>query len=186
MRLEIERKFLVTGDGWSRHIVSRHILRDGLISQTDRGKVRVRIDAERAWLTVKGARSGIARAEYEYEIPLEDAEEMLRNVCRGQLIEKTRFCVLDAGHLWTIDRFHGRLEGVVWAEIELQAADEVFERPDWVGEEVTADPRFRQTNLLDLCASGPLSITMETLFSAASDTAGHSAAPLGVLHAAKF
>lgn len=152
MHLEIERKFLVTGTGWREGATSRRALRDGLVSQGANGKVRVRLDGERAWLTVKGARSGISRTEFEYEIPVADAEHMFANVCSGSMIEKTRFLVPHAGHEWEVDVFQGPLSGLVWAEVELESETQAITLPPWAGREVTGDPRFRHANLLMLCA----------------------------------
>jgi CYTH domain-containing protein len=160
LRVEIERRFLVVSDAWRGDVVSLHHLRDGLLDQSDRGKTRVRIDGDRAWLTIKGQRSGISRREYEYEIPLGDAEELLRDVCSDCVIEKTRSLVRANDTLWTVDAFQGRLAGIVWAEIELADENQTFERPAWIGAEVTADPRFRQSNLLALGSTGEHPITM--------------------------
>ncbi|MER2267323.1 CYTH domain-containing protein [Methylobacterium oxalidis] len=151
MRVEIERKFRVAHDGWRAAATGRRILKDGLVGQFERGKVRVRLEADRAWLTVKGARSGLARAEFEYPVPREDAEAMLAGVCTGCLVEKTRYCVPHAGLTWEVDVYDGQLAGIILAEVELAHEAQDFDRPDWLGAEVTGDPRFRQTALLHLC-----------------------------------
>ncbi|MBX9931367.1 MAG: CYTH domain-containing protein [Methylobacterium sp.] len=162
MRFEIERKFLVAHDGWRKAATRVRYLKDGLIGQFGRGKVRVRLDDDGAWLTVKGARAeSIARPEFEYEIPRDDAEAMLRTVCTGCLIEKDRFCVPHAGLVWEVDVFRGSLDGIVLAEVELEQEDQAFDKPDWVGEEVTADLRFRQSTLLHLCSKATQPITIE-------------------------
>ncbi|HST95874.1 MAG TPA: CYTH domain-containing protein, partial [Microvirga sp.] len=122
--------------------------------------VRVRLETGRAWLTVKGARDGIARPEFEYEIPQIDAEEMLQSVCTGCLIEKSRHCVPHNGLIWEVDVFHGSLAGIVLAELELDHEDQPFTKPDWVGEEVTGDLRFRQSTLLHLCSKADRAITL--------------------------
>ncbi len=152
MHIEIERKFLVIGNAWRERTVRVRRLRDGLVSQGSNGKVRVRIDGSRAWLTVKGARSGITRTEFEYEIPLPDAERLMADVCTGHIVEKDRHLVPHEGRTWEIDVFRGPLDGLVWAEVELDHPDQVFARPDWIGLEVTGNPRFRHSNLLDACA----------------------------------
>lgn len=152
MRFEIERKFLVAHDGWRSDAAAIHRLRDGLIGQFSDSKVRVRLDAERAWLTVKGARVGLGRPEFEYEIPQADAEAMVGAVCQGCLIEKTRYCVPHAGLTWVVDVYEGDLTGIVLAEVELEHEDQVFTLPDWAGLEVSGDVRFRQTTLLRLRA----------------------------------
>ncbi|HJE22264.1 MAG TPA: CYTH domain-containing protein [Methylorubrum populi] len=148
MRFEVERKFLVADDRWRAEVVSQQKLTDGLIGQFDLGKVRVRLDEGRAWLTVKGARVGLGRPEFEYEIPRVDAEAMLSLVCDTCLIEKTRHCVPHGGHVWEIDVYEGALAGMILAEVELEHEEEPFERPDWLGPEVTGDLRFRQSALL--------------------------------------
>lgn len=160
MRFEIERKFLVAHEGWRAAATGRRNLRDGLVGQFGRGKVRVRLDEDRAWLTVKGARLGISRPEFEYEIPGRDAAAMLQNVCIGGIIEKTRHSVPHDGLTWVVDEFGGCLAGIVLAEVELDAEDQPFSRPDWLGAEVTGDLRFRQTTLLHLCAQSGRPVTM--------------------------
>jgi adenylate cyclase len=154
MRFEIERKFLVVHDGWRAAATHRMELRDGLIGQYARSKVRVRLDGGRAWITVKGARQGLGRPEFEYEIPAADAEHMLTGLCIGRTLEKTRSVVPFAGLSWTVDEFRGPLAGIVLAEVELEDENQDFTRPDWVGPEVTGDLRFRQSTLLHLCRDG--------------------------------
>ncbi len=160
MRLEIERKFLVAHEGWRGAVSAVRHLKDGLVGHFARGKVRVRLDGERAFLTVKGARDGIARPEFEYEIPVEDGRAMLDQVCTGCIVEKVRYCVPHAGLTWEVDVFQGALSGIVLAEIELDDAAQSFVKPDWVGEEVTGDLRFRQTTLLHLCGQSDRPITL--------------------------
>ncbi|NGM38507.1 CYTH domain-containing protein [Methylobacterium sp. DB0501] len=152
MRIEIERRFLVAHDGWRARAAASHYLRDGFIGQFSGGKVRVRLDAERAWLTVKGARIGLGRPEFEYEIPQADAEAMVSAMCQGCLIEKTRYCIPHAGLTWVVDVYEGDLAGMILAEVELEHEDQVFALPDWAGLEVSGDVRFRQTTLLRLRA----------------------------------
>ncbi|MET3410577.1 CYTH domain-containing protein [Methylobacterium sp. 1030] len=161
MRLEIERKFLVAGAGWRDAATSIRHLKDGLVGHFARGKVRVRLDGERAWLTVKGAREGIARAEFEYEIPHADGAAMVDQVCTGNVIEKIRYCVPHDGLTWEVDVFQGSLAGMVLAEVELARADQFFSKPAWLGEEVTGDLRFRQSTLLHLCREAGRPITMD-------------------------
>ena len=160
MRLEIERKFLVAHDGWRSAVASVRHLKDGLVGHFARGKVRVRLDGERAWLTVKGARDGIARPEFEYEIPYDDGCSMLDQVCTGRVIEKVRHCVPHEGLMWEVDVFQGALSGMVFAEVELDDAAQHYVRPDWLGEEVTGDIRFRQSTLLHLCNQADRRVTM--------------------------
>ncbi|MCE6959824.1 CYTH domain-containing protein [Cereibacter sphaeroides] len=144
MGVEIERKFLVIGEDWKRHVTDSVRLRDGLVASAGGRKVRVRIAGETATLTVKGRRRGLGRSEFEYAIPLADAEQMLAEFCGrpGRLIEKTRH-IIPAGDLkWEVDVFHGLLGGITTAEIELPTADTTFARPDWLGVEVTGNFRF--------------------------------------------
>lgn len=107
--------------------------------------MRVRLSDESAWLTLKSGGAGIVRDEFEYEISRNDAQDMLDRLCVGPMIEKTRYRVSHGGKTWDVDVFAGRVEGLVLAEIELRAPDEPFDLPDWVGEEVTDDPRFRNS-----------------------------------------
>jgi adenylate cyclase len=140
MGLEIERKYLVAGDGW-RPGEGGVLQRQGYLAIGDRCTVRVRVEPGAATLTVKGAQRGVSRAEFEYPVPREDAEEML-DLC-GLVVEKTRYRREHEGHVWEIDVFHGANEGLVTAEIELATEDEVFEAPPWLGADVSHDVRYR-------------------------------------------
>ncbi len=142
MAREIERKFLVTGEGWRDGVRRTFHYRQGYLTGEGPCSVRVRIDDERAFLNIKSATLGIQRTEYEYPIPLADAEEMLARFTVGLVVEKTRYVVDFAGHRWEVDVFEGANAGLVVAEIELQHEDEHFELPPWVGEEVSDDPRY--------------------------------------------
>ena len=144
---EIERKFLVTGDAWRRHATGVRI-RQGFLSTEPERTVRVRVAAERATLTIKGLSVGARRTELEYEIPLADGQHMLDTLCKRPLIEKTRFAMKLGTHTWEVDVFEGDNAGLVLAEIELQSEDEAFDRPDWLGGEVTHDPRYFNSNLV--------------------------------------
>lgn len=146
MGKEIERKFLVTGDAWRRGEGIR--VRQGYISRGGGTTVRVRSTSVGAFLTVKGARRGLTRAEFEYEIPPADAEELLDSVCVKPLIEKVRYIVSYGGLAWEVDEFFGENRGLVIAEVELEREDQAFEKPPWVGEEVTGDPRYYNANLV--------------------------------------
>jgi adenylate cyclase len=154
MAHEIERKFLLTNDGWRAGVTQTEQLRDGLIARFGGAKVRIRQASDRAWITVKGPRSGITRAEFEYEIPLADAEEMLRTVCEGPILEKVRHCVPHGGRIWAIDIYQGALAGVTLAEVELQSETEALDVPPWVGREITHDPQFRKQALVERIAMG--------------------------------
>lgn len=142
MSLEIEKKFLVLNDRWQADAGPGVRYRQGYLSESGPGSVRVRIGGQRAYLNIKSATLAQQRLEYEYEIPLCDAEEMLAEVCVQPLVEKTRYEVEHAGHTWEVDVFEGDNAGLVVAEIELDDVDEAFARPDWVGEEVSDDPRY--------------------------------------------
>jgi len=109
--------------------------------------VRVRIDGERAWLNIKSATSPLRRLEYEYLIPLSDAQEMLETLRVNDCVDKTRYLVKHGKHVWEVDVFEGRNAGLIVAEIELDDEDEAFEKPDWLGREVSDDPRYYNMNL---------------------------------------
>ena len=145
MGTEIERKFLVTGVGYKRGIVG-DLYRQGYLSTAKERTVRVRTAGGKGFITVKGPNKGFSRSEFEYEIPPGDAEEMMR-MCEGFLIEKLRHRVSHAGLTWEVDEFLGENEGLVVAEIELETEGQPFERPSWIGEEVTSDPRYANSNL---------------------------------------
>ncbi|GGK19643.1 CYTH domain-containing protein [Deinococcus malanensis] len=113
----------------------------GYLSQDPEHTVRVRLQGDRAWLTIKGATQGLTRAEYEYPIPPGDAAQMLRTLATSAL-SKRRFRVTVGRHTWDVDEFGGSLSGLILAEVELEREDEAFERPDWLGEEVSFDPRY--------------------------------------------
>ena len=147
MGKEIERKFLLQSDAWREEVRESTRLVQGYLSRGDRSAVRVRIKGQEAHLNVKHSLDGIHRLEYEYEIPLKDAEELLEHVSLKPLIDKTRHCVERGDHLWEIDEFYGDNAGLVVAEIELGDADEAFERPEWLGEDVSLDERYYNSNL---------------------------------------
>jgi adenylate cyclase len=147
MAKEIERKFLVTGDGYRQGATAVHY-HQGYIPTVNGTTVRVRIAGDRAMLTIKGKASGFSRDEYEYEIPTADAAEMLQNLCAQPQIEKVRYTLpWKGGRKWEVDVFMGDNEGLVVAEIEVGSEDEEFERPDWLGEEVTGDHRYYNSAL---------------------------------------
>jgi len=146
--IEIERKFLVASDDWKRSATHSVHIRDGLIAAYKGRKVRVRIAGDVATITIKGPRSGLARAEFEYEIALADAEQMLSVFCRDDHVEKQRFFVQAAGAVWHVDVYGGVLEGVVIAEIELNRELQKVELPSWIGKEVTGDLSYRKINML--------------------------------------
>jgi len=145
---EIERKFLVTGDAWRERDAGVRY-RQGFLSTDPDRTVRVRIAGDEGSLTIKGRTHGARRAEFEYQIPTADAQQMLDTLCRRPLIEKVRYTVTSGTHTWEIDVFEGENDGLVIAELELESEDEPFERPDWVGAEVTEDPRYFNSNLVE-------------------------------------
>ena len=146
MGTETERKFLVRNDAWRAAAVDGRRLRQGYVAIDGLNTVRVRTDGERAWLTLKGPQSGITRPEFEYEIPRADAAGLM-GLCRGRIVEKVRCRVPSGGRVWEIDEFLGANTGLVVAEIELSEQDERFERPEWLGKEVSADPRYLNASL---------------------------------------
>jgi len=146
MAQEIERKFLVKGDAWqSGH---RTLIRQGYLHNEPDGTVRVRTKGERAFLTIKGGTTGITRLEFEYEIPLEAANQILDELCQKPLIEKIRLEVNFGGFIWEIDEFLGENAGLVVAEIELEDESQEFIKPGWVGNEVSDDLRYQNANLV--------------------------------------
>jgi len=147
MGVEIERKFLLRGDGW-RNEGTAVLLRQGYLSSQRERVVRVRIEGEQAMLTIKGRSVGASRGEWEYPIPLADAEELLDGLCEQPLVEKYRRRIDFAGMVWEVDEFLGVNAGLVVAEIELTAEDQPFAKPDWVGAEVTDDVRYFNANLI--------------------------------------
>ena len=144
MGTEIERKFLVTGSEWKNGTGVAYC--QGYVNRSKERTVRVRIAGELAFLTIKGAVQGIARAEFEYPIPLQDAEQLLK-LCDGPLIQKMRYIVEYAGKRWEVDEFFGDNQGLVVAEIELQDENDTFACPAWVGREVSHDARYFNSNL---------------------------------------
>lgn len=147
MGREVERKFVVVGDDWKTAAPGLAI-RQGYLSTDPHRTVRVRTEGARGVLTVKGLTRGITRSEFEYDIPLADATQLLDRLCLRPLIEKTRHHLHFGGSAWTVDEFHGDNEGLVVAEIELTAASDSFERPSWLGAEVSHDPKYFNANLV--------------------------------------
>jgi adenylate cyclase len=155
MGIEIERKFLLADDAWrdlvqhSEQIAQGYLIgAQALLSGAARASVRVRRSGEHAWLNIKSIALGIERQEYEYPIPLDDAQSLLASLCDG-LLEKTRHHVVVEGILFEVDEFHGANAGLVVAEVELDAIDAPFPRPPWLGREVSDQGRYYNVNLLD-------------------------------------
>ncbi len=147
MALEIERKFLVKDDSWMASVHSSTPIMQGYLASTARATVRVRVKGERAFITIKGATSGVTRSEFEFEVDVDDARTMLATLAEGPVIDKVRHEIRVASHIWEVDVFAGDNEGLVMAEIELADADEEFELPGWAGQEVSDDPRYFNVNL---------------------------------------
>jgi len=147
MAREIERKFLVRNDGWRGRAVKSTPYRQGYLSMDPDRSVRIRVAGEKGALTVKGRSQGSARDEFEYEIPRQDAEQMLR-ICVQPLIEKTRH-IVPAGELkWEVDEFEGANHGLVLAELEIPEEGTPLTNADWLGKEVTGDPRYFNLSLV--------------------------------------
>ncbi len=147
MAQEIERKYLVKSEEFKK-LAEPTSYCQGYLSAAKSCTVRVRAFNNRGYLTIKGLSVGASRTEYEYEIPAKDAEEMLNNLCEKPLIQKNRYKVDYAGLTWEIDEFFGDNQGLIVAEVELFAEDQPIIYPDWVGEEVTNDPRYFNSNLI--------------------------------------
>ena len=150
MAMEIERKFLPADDRWRSAVTARMLLRQGYLANNERCSVRVRVaGGDVGWLSVKAMTPGLARAEYEYPVPLAEANAMLDALCARPFIEKWRHLVPWRGHEWEIDEFLGDNAGLVIAEVELADPQEVPELPPWIGREVTDDVRFYNFSLAE-------------------------------------
>ena len=147
MSKEIERKFLLKGDSW-RSLAAGTKYRQGYLNSTKERVVRVRTIDDNGFLTVKGITTGATRVEYEYEIPEKDATEMLNELCEKPIIEKNRHKIDFAGFIWEVDEFFGENQGLIVAEIELENEEQPFEKPEWIGDEVTGDPKYFNSNLI--------------------------------------
>ena len=149
MAREIERKFLLLNDAW-RALVTRSIpMRQGYLGGGGEVSIRVRVEGEEARLNLKSATLGVSRDEFEFPLPLRGALEVLARFCGQRCVKKTRHLVPLGKHVWEIDEFEGANAGLIVAEIELTAEDETFERPAWLGREVSAEPRYYNVCLLD-------------------------------------
>jgi adenylate cyclase len=144
---EIERKFLVSGDGW-RGGSPGCPYTQGYLSRDPERVVRVRQAGKRAYITIKGISQGTTRAEFEYPISLSDAEALMK-LCLRPLIEKVRHVVEYHGKRWEVDEFHGENEGLILAEVELSREDEPVDLPPWIGQEVSRDARYFNANLVE-------------------------------------
>lgn len=146
MAVEIERKFLVIGDGWRQGAVGKPYCQ-GYIRTQEQATVRVRTVGPIGYLTIKGPSQGISRMEFEYEIPGDDANQMLTTLCDRPLIEKIRYLVQYEGMQWEVDEFSGENSGLVLAEVELEHPQQSLSLPDWIGQEVSHDGRYFNANL---------------------------------------
>ena len=144
MGIEIERKFLVVGEQW--RTATGSLIAQGYLNRDKARSVRVRLSGENAYLTIKGPSVGVMRPEFEYPIPVRDAQEMLA-LCDGPVVQKVRHLVPFAGLTWEVDEFLGDNAGLVVAEIELTTENQVFDRPVWLGQEVSDDPRYFNSSL---------------------------------------
>ncbi len=142
MAQEIERKFLVISDDWRADADVGTVMVQGYMQSGKQSSIRVRLTDDKAWLNIKSATLGVSRSEYEYDIPLADAKEMLASLCGESVINKTRYHVQVGTHTWEVDVFAGNNQGLVVAEIELSDEEEAFEVPPWAGEEVSHDARY--------------------------------------------
>ncbi len=147
MAQEIERKFLVTNLSW-REQAKGSLLRQGYISDQDGRVVRVRIEGDQAWLTIKGKTQGISRGEWEYPIPVSEAEQLLAQVCLQPILEKYRYRLSLNGLVWEIDEFLGVNAPLIVAEVELNSEDQQFDKPEWLGAEVSHDRRYANAALI--------------------------------------
>ncbi len=146
MATEIERKFLVNGDAW-RSLAVGTLYRQGYIATNPERTVRVRVVENTGYLTIKGLSIGISRPEFEYTIPVEDAEQMLQDLCDRPLIEKTRYKIKVGDLLWEVDEFEGENKGLILAEVELTDENQTVELPNWIGKEVSGDSRYSNSYL---------------------------------------
>lgn len=175
MALEIERKFLVRDGRWRAHSAYQHEIRDGLIAIAEGRKVRVRICDQHATLTVKTKTGSLANNEFEYEIPLNDAEELLAHHCLRAPLAKTRYVVSHDQRVWHVDVYKEILEGVVLAEVELPSETADLALPPWVGREVTGNPDYKKTNMVNRLTNITLSSALvrpNTVAQGHQETAG--------------
>jgi adenylate cyclase len=147
MGIEIERKFLVTNDSWREAASVSLPIKQGYLVGGKEASVRVRLQGDTANLNIKSATLGVRRQEFEYTIPLEEAEIILTTLCQRPIIEKTRYLVSYANKQWEVDVFEGENAGLIVAELELHDEAEQFDHPPWLGEEVSDDPRYYNTCL---------------------------------------
>jgi adenylate cyclase len=148
MAIEIEKKFTLKNENWRQQVRKSKSYRQGYLAGNDRASVRVRIEDDQANLNIKSATLGVFRKEFEYHIPLEEAQELLDELCEKPLIEKTRHFVEFGGKTWEVDEFWGDNEGLIVAEVELDSEHEEFALPDWAGKDVSHDKRYYNVSLV--------------------------------------
>jgi adenylate cyclase len=148
MALEIERKFIIDINKLEK-LENGYDIKQGYIQTKDKTAVRVRVKGDEGFLTIKGENVGATRLEYEYPIPVVDANEMLDKLCGKPIIDKTRYLIQYKKHTWEIDIFHKENDGLIVAEVELESEDEIVELPEWIVKEVTDDSRYYNSNLLE-------------------------------------
>ncbi|MCI5144554.1 MAG: CYTH domain-containing protein [Candidatus Electrothrix sp. AR3] len=148
MAQEIERKFIIDISQLGE-LKSGVEIKQGYISTVDNSTVRIRLSGDKAFLTLKGENTGATRSEFEYAIPVKDANEMLAELCSGPVIDKTRYLVEHCGHTWEVDIFRGDNDGLIVAEVEMQSENESVDIPPWVMKEVTGEAKYYNSNLLN-------------------------------------
>ncbi len=148
MAIEIEHKFLIVSDDWREQVIRSVEYRQGYLSNNKSASVRIRTEGDTASISIKGMTIGVQRPEYEYTIPLVDADEMLDQLCIRPMIEKTRHFVEYGGKIWEIDEFSGDNAGLIVAEVELDAVGEAFDIPDWAGDDVSGIERYYNVALV--------------------------------------
>lgn len=149
--VEIERKFLVNHEAWHQVSLADSIrISQGYIHTSESVTIRVRVANNKAYLTIKGKTTGISRSEFEYPIPLEEANEMMKQFCK-KVIQKDRYRLSIDQHIWEVDVFKGKLSGLILAEIELKNEEEHFSKPHWIGQEVSHDPQYFNAVLIEQC-----------------------------------
>lgn len=148
MAKEIERKFLVKGDSWRAEAKGK-VYRQGYLSSVKERVVRVRTIENKGFLTIKGITKGVSRSEFEYEISVEDANTMLDEICEKPIIEKKRYKIPQGPLVFEVDEFFGENEGLIVAEVELTSEAQQVDLPDWIGAEVSGDPRYFNSNLIE-------------------------------------
>jgi len=147
MGTEIEKKFLVRDNSF-RSLAQGTRYRQGYLNSAKERVVRVRTIDDKGFLTIKGITTGATRAEYEYEIPVKEAEAMLDELCEQPLIEKNRYKIAYRGFIWEVDEFFGENQGLIFAEVELESEDQSYDKPEWITDEVTGDPKYFNSNLI--------------------------------------